>query len=81
MTFPLMADDIAHFIDKKKLENLFILGYSMGGKTLMTLLCKHPELYPRIKGVEIIILFELKKKNFFLFFCFFYLFYFFFFQL
>ena len=40
-----MADDIAHFIKKKELKNLFIMGHSMGAKALMTFICKHPELY------------------------------------
>ena len=48
-----MATDIAHFIKTKNIGNCFIMGHSMGAKAVMTLLCKHPELYPSIKGVSL----------------------------
>ena len=31
------------------------MGHSMGAKALMTLICKHPELYPLIKGVYLLV--------------------------
>ena len=58
-----MAGDIAHFIKTKKIGKCFILGHSMGGKAVMTFLCKHPELYQFIKGVIIIICNQFKGNN------------------
>ncbi|KAK7461899.1 hypothetical protein VKT23_008331 [Stygiomarasmius scandens] len=36
MTYPQMALDVSHFVKKHKLENISLIGHSMGGKVAMT---------------------------------------------
>ena len=39
-----MAEDILEYCRHKKLNKIFVLGHSMGGKTAMFLACKYPDL-------------------------------------
>ena len=42
MNYPLMAADVAEFLDTRKLESAFVLGHSMGGKVAMQLALDFP---------------------------------------
>lgn len=48
-----MAEDVAHFIREKRLENLIIMGHSLGGKVSMSLATDFPELFPFIKAMVV----------------------------
>ena len=48
-----MADDIAHYCETHQLQEVLILGHSMGGKTAMHLACKHPHLFKAIVIADI----------------------------
>jgi pimeloyl-ACP methyl ester carboxylesterase len=48
-----MADDIAHYCETYQLQEVLILGHSMGGKTAMQLACKHPHLFKAIVIADI----------------------------
>lgn len=43
MTYPLMARDVAEFLDAQKLESAMVLGHSMGGKVAMRMALDFPE--------------------------------------
>ena len=43
MSYGLMAEDIARFMDKHLLATAHVLGHSMGGKTAMQFALNHPE--------------------------------------
>ena len=42
MKIPEMAEDIARFIEKSQIDNVFLMGHSMGGKIIMSILAEHP---------------------------------------
>ncbi|KAF9026016.1 alpha/beta-hydrolase [Hymenopellis radicata] len=42
MTYSAMASDVLHFLDKKGLTNVSLLGHSMGGKVAMTVALSDP---------------------------------------
>jgi pimeloyl-ACP methyl ester carboxylesterase len=48
-----MADDIAHYCETHQLQEVLILGHSMGGKTAMFLACKYPHLLKAIVIADI----------------------------
>lgn len=48
-----MAADVVNFITKKQLQNLIIMGHSLGGKVVMSIATSFPELYSSLKGVVI----------------------------
>jgi pimeloyl-ACP methyl ester carboxylesterase len=52
-SYDLMADDIAHYCETYQLQEVLILGHSMGGKTAMQLACKHPHLFKAIVIADI----------------------------
>jgi len=52
-TYLSMADDLLEFISDNKLENSFILGHSMGGKTAMQLALNHPDALEKLIVVDI----------------------------
>ncbi len=43
-SYTLLADDLVNYFIANYLKKVFVLGHSMGGKTLMHLACKYPEL-------------------------------------
>jgi len=43
-SYPLMAEDVVAYCKAHELENVLILGHSMGGKTVMHLACNYPKL-------------------------------------
>lgn len=53
MTYPQMADDVRHYIERHQLQDVTLMGHSMGGKTAMTLALSHPELVARLIVVDI----------------------------
>jgi pimeloyl-ACP methyl ester carboxylesterase len=53
MSYPLMAEDLAEFIDVHELAAPDVLGHSMGGKTAMQLALLHPERIRRLVVVDI----------------------------
>jgi len=52
-SYDLMADDIAHYCETHQLQEVLILGHSMGGKTAMHLACKYPHLLKAIVIADI----------------------------
>ena len=53
MTYPVMAADLAQFIDQHDLAPATVIGHSMGGKTAMALALNHPELVLRLVIADI----------------------------
>ena len=52
MSYELMAEDIAHFMDKHSLATVHVLGHSMGGKTAMQFALNHPERIRKLIVVD-----------------------------
>jgi len=46
-----MGNDIVDLIKQLELDNIYLLGHSMGGKVVMSILAEHPTLTNSIKGV------------------------------
>lgn len=42
-TYEAMADDLLKYIEQHKLEAVYLMGHSMGGKTAMQFACEHPD--------------------------------------
>jgi esterase len=53
MDYPLMARDLAEFMDAQKLEKAVLLGHSMGGKTAMQFALLHPKRVAKLVVVDI----------------------------
>ena len=53
MTYQEMADDVAHFLDQQGLDQVLLLGHSMGGKTACTFALNHPERVTKLVIVDI----------------------------
>jgi pimeloyl-ACP methyl ester carboxylesterase len=53
MDYDAMADDVRHYIDSHQLQNVTVMGHSMGGKTAMALALAHPECLERLIVVDI----------------------------
>jgi len=51
MSYPAMADDVRAFLDQQGLEQVSLVGHSMGGKTAMTLALLHPD---RVKDLIVV---------------------------
>ncbi|MDT0648817.1 alpha/beta fold hydrolase [Autumnicola edwardsiae] len=51
--YNLLAEDIALYCSERKLENIVLLGHSMGGKTAMLTAFLHPELVEKLIVVDI----------------------------
>ena len=47
-SYELMAQDIQEYCEKNKLENIILLGHSMGGKTAMKFACNYPDLVEKL---------------------------------
>lgn len=52
-SYELMAADIQEYCDSKNLENIILMGHSMGGKTAMVAACKFENLVERLLVVDI----------------------------
>lgn len=53
MSYPLMAEDIARFMDDQALERAHLLGHSMGGKVAMTFALTYPDRVERLVVADI----------------------------
>jgi pimeloyl-ACP methyl ester carboxylesterase len=53
MDYETMAADVAHFITQNVLQNVTLLGHSMGGKTAMWLALNYPDLLENLIVVDI----------------------------
>jgi pimeloyl-ACP methyl ester carboxylesterase len=51
--YPAMADDVKAFIDQQNLENISMIGHSMGGKTAMQFAYLYPEYLNKLVVVDI----------------------------
>lgn len=52
-SYQLMAEDIAAYCKEHQLENIILLGHSMGGKTAMLTACEHENLVEKLIIVDI----------------------------
>ncbi len=52
ITYPLMADDVAHLIGELGLQDAVVVGHSMGGKTGMVLAQRHPALVHKLVVID-----------------------------
>ena len=53
MTYHAMADDVFRFISEYSLENVTVIGHSMGGKVAMRMALQHPEIIKRLVIIDI----------------------------
>jgi len=53
MTYQAMADDVFRFISEHSLENVTIIGHSMGGKVAMQMALQHPEIIKKLVIIDI----------------------------
>lgn len=51
--YELLADDLYNYIEHYELENVFLVGHSMGGKTAMTFATKYPTYVEKMIVVDI----------------------------
>ncbi len=47
-SYEVLVDDLKHYCDAHQLENMVLLGHSMGGKTAMLFATKYPELVSKL---------------------------------
>ena len=53
MSYPEMAEDVVAYLDEQGLDEVALLGHSMGGKTAMELALSHPERVHRLIVADI----------------------------
>jgi esterase len=53
MDYETMAEDVVHFIIQNELQNVSLIGHSMGGKTAMWVALNHPDLVQNLIVVDI----------------------------
>ncbi len=53
MTYELLAEDVATWMQERGIARATLVGHSMGGKTAMLLACRHPERVERLVVVDI----------------------------
>jgi pimeloyl-ACP methyl ester carboxylesterase len=53
MNYDAMAQDIANFCSQLNLENIILMGHSMGGKTAMQVAVNHPEILSKLIVADI----------------------------
>lgn len=51
--YELMAEDLKHYCDENNLNEIVLLGHSMGGKTAMLFATKYPELVSKLLVADI----------------------------
>ena len=51
--YKVLADDLYNYIQHHQLENVYLIGHSMGGKTAMFFASKYPELVAKLIVVDI----------------------------
>lgn len=52
-SYELMAEDLKEYCDKHQLEEVILLGHSMGGKTAMLFACEYEQLVEKLIVVDI----------------------------
>ncbi len=52
-SYALMADDLKRYLQYHKLDNIVLLGHSMGGKTAMLFACLHPQQVEKLLVADI----------------------------
>ncbi|MDV7392413.1 alpha/beta fold hydrolase, partial [Arthrospira platensis SPKY1] len=52
-TYTAMAQDILDYIEHHQLQNVSIIGHSMGGKVAMTFAVSHPEMVEKLVVADI----------------------------
>lgn len=53
MSYPLMSDDVIELLDELNLNQVLLMGHSMGGKVAMQLAMNHPERLKKLIVVDI----------------------------
>ena len=51
--YDVLVEDLKHYCDEHQLENIILLGHSMGGKTAMLFATKYPELVSKLLIADI----------------------------
>lgn len=51
--YDVLVEDLKHYCDEHQLENILLLGHSMGGKTAMLFATKYPELVSKLLIADI----------------------------
>ena len=51
--YPILADDLLHYMDSKKIGNGLLIGHSMGGKTAMQFACTYPQRVSKLIVADI----------------------------
>ena len=51
--YEVMVEDLKHYCDSQHLENIILLGHSMGGKTAMLFAAKYPEMVKKLLVADI----------------------------
>jgi pimeloyl-ACP methyl ester carboxylesterase len=51
--YDVLVEDLKHYCDKYQLENIILLGHSMGGKTAMLFATKYPEMVSKLLIADI----------------------------
>ena len=51
--YDVLVEDLKHYCDEHQLENILLLGHSMGGKTAMLFATKYPELVSKLLVADI----------------------------
>jgi len=51
--YELLAEDLLHYIEHRKLKSVYIIGHSMGGKVAMLFSVTHPKLVKRLIVADI----------------------------
>ena len=52
-TYDLMCEDLLLYLDENKLDKIYLVGHSMGGKVAMLFACKYPERVEKLVIVDI----------------------------
>ncbi|MEJ2584364.1 MAG: alpha/beta fold hydrolase [Robiginitalea sp.] len=51
--YPVLAEDLLHYMDERQIESGLLIGHSMGGKTAMQFACTHPERVAKLIVADI----------------------------
>ena len=51
--YDLLAEDLLHYLNEKKIEKTSLIGHSMGGKTVMQFACTYPEKTEKLLVADI----------------------------
>ena len=52
-SYELMCEDLLYYLDENKINKIYLVGHSMGGKTAMLFACKYPERVEKLVVVDI----------------------------